>query len=326
MKRIFTYLTILSAGIVLAASCSKNQPPVFDDSRAFVAFDKPTVSINEAIVAPDGTIGPQTAVLRVPVTLASTKGIAETVKFTVKEEEFLYKDYIDPEGDLKDKSNWIDKTAHEDVNFKLKTTSKTLTFTAEQRTQYIEFDVLYLDTYTGDLKFDIVLSKPESIDLGFNTTCTVVIGDVNHPLTAILGEYTATGNDYWDGPSSWVMTLEKDETDDHMVWIYNPFNNSGWAVKTTSPYGNVDADLTTITIPLGQKPGYVYSNGEPFIVLGINDSEEGFDSGNMTAKIVKDDTGKVTGLDFGKEYGFWGYINNTGSVGIVLPGITATKN
>lgn len=324
MKRIFTYLTILSAGIVLAASCSKNQPPVFDDSRAFVAFDKPTVSINEAIVEPDGTIVPQTAVLRVPVTLASTKGIAETVKFTVKDEEFLYKDYIDPEGDLKDKSNWIDKTAHEDVNFKLKTTSKTLTFTAEQRTQYIEFDVLYLDTYTGDLKFDIVLSKPESIDLGFNTTCVVVISDVNHPLTAILGDYAADSTtEAAKGP--WTMTLLKDETDDHMVWFFNLFGNAGWADYDTMFYGNVDDDLSKINIPFGQTSEYLYGGETPVTLYWLKDDDTVGKTGSVDVTIVKDADGKVLKLDFGEEYGIYALLEGLGWVGLVYPQIIAEK-
>ena len=324
MKRIFTYLTILSAGIVLAASCSKNQPPVFDDSRAFVAFDKPTVSINEAIVEPDGTIVPQTAVLRVPVTLASTKGIAETVKFTVKDEEFLYKDYIDPEGDLKDKSNWIDKTAHEKVNFKLKTTSKTLTFTAEQRTQYIEFDVLYLDTYTGDLKFDIVLSKPESIDLGFNTTCVVVISDVNHPLTAILGDYAAASTT-GSAKGPWTMTLLKDETDDHMVWFFNLFGNPGWANYDTMFYGNVDDDLSKINIPFGQTSEYLYGGETPVTLYWLKDDDSVGKTGSVDVTIVKDADGKVLKLDFGEEYGIYALLEGLGYISYVYPQIIAEK-
>lgn len=337
MKKVFNYIMIATAALVLAASCSKNEPPVFSDSNAFVAFDSPTASIAEAVpcLPSEETIEnmgfkPQPKHLKVPVTLGSLKGIEETVKFTVKEKDdkgnILYYDLKDPEGDPKDPANWIDKTAHAGVNYNLITTSGTLTFDATNRTQYIEFEVLYIPEYTGDFKFDIELSKPANVSLGYNKTCTVTINDVNHPLTDLFGEYTMTGEDYWDGPSTWTMTIVKDEEDDHMIWLINVFNNAGWAILKTSPYGNVDDELTTIKIPMGQKTKYQHSNGEYLEIRGLAEDLSAVTTGNMEVKILKNDDGKITGLDFGKEYGFWAYIPDAGSVGIVRPGITAVKN
>ena len=80
MKKFFTYIAILTAGLVAAVSCDKNLPPVFDDANAFVAFDRPSLSVEEAVVKPNGTIVPYTATqtVKVPVTLGSLKGISET--------------------------------------------------------------------------------------------------------------------------------------------------------------------------------------------------------------------------------------------------------
>ncbi len=329
MKKILTYIAILTAGLLAAVSCDKNLPPVFDDANAFVGFDRPSLTVEEAVVKPNGTIMPYTATqtFKVPVTLGSVKGISETVKFDIVETgeggDFLYHELIDKKGDPDDKANWKDQTAHQGKNFNLKTVSKTLTFDAEHRTQYIEFDILYYPEYTGDLKFDIVLSKPASVGLGYNSTCTVTVADVNHPLTEMLGDYQATSDK--DG-KTWVFTVKKDAKDDHMVWFDNIFANPGWAGDDTMFYGNVDDDKTTIIIPLGQTSEYVYSNGNPVMLLGLTAEGEGYDSGNITVTIVRDEeTGKILGLDFGEEYGVWAYIEDAGSVGYAYPKITAVK-
>lgn len=300
MKKSLLYITL--AALVAAVSCSKNEPPVFDDANAFVAFNRTTASIAEAIVKPSGEIVEQTATLKIPVTLASVKGLQETVKFTV-----------------------TDGTAKAGKHFQLLTTSGTLAFDAQNRSREIEFKILYDDAYTGDLKFTVELTKPESINLGYNSKCTITISDVNHPLTALLGDYTATSSN-GAKTNPWTMTLLKDENDDHMVWFFNIFANAGWADYDTMIYGNVDDDLTTITIPLGQESEYVYSNGNPVVFYGLAMDDNGYDEGNTTCTIIKDDSGNITGLDFGEEYGFWGYIPDAGTIGYAYPRITAVKN
>lgn len=303
MKKSIIFITILSAGLFLAASCSKNTPPVFDDSLAFVAFDSPSITTGEATVKPNGDIIARTDVFKVPVTLASAKGISETVKFSIKETPFLFKDYVDPEGDLEDETNWVDRTAHSGVNFNLLTKSGTLTFDAEHRTQYIEFEILYVDTYTKDLRFQIELSKPESINLGYNTVCTITLSDVNHPLTAMLGDYTMTGESYWYGVESWPMEIRKDDKDDHMVWFLDIANVA--PREDMMFYGNVDEDMTTITVPFGQATEYIYSYGEPLFLYGITSDFYDVSEGNLVIEIRKNDEGAVTGLKFPEEYGLW---------------------
>ena len=329
MKKTVLHILLTAAGL-LALSCSKNQPPVFDDANAFVAFDKPAMSMEEAIVKPAGDIVPQTKILKVPVTLASVKGITETVRFTVKDSEYLYKEYRNPEGDLEDKSNWIEKTAHAGVNFNLKTTSGTLSFDADHRTQYIEFEFLYVPDYTGDLKFDIELSQPESVALGYNSTCTVTVADVNHPLTALLGDYEAKSPDCYS--NNWTMTLYKDENDDHMVWFFDLFANPGWSIPQTMYYGNVDQDLTTINIPFGQTCEYKYE-GSPITLWYITADEKVGKTGSVTVTILKEGD-KIVGLDFGEEYGFLPSIDDYsdpdplsagGYISWALPQITAVK-
>jgi hypothetical protein len=305
MKKILIY-TALFAGFFAAVSCDKNLPPVFDDANAFVAFDKASASMDEAVVDEEGNILPQTEILRIPVTLGSVKGLAETIKFTV-----------------------TDGTAKAGVNYNLLTTSGTLSFDASNRTAYIEIQPLYFDEYTGDVKFTIELTPSDNIAVGLASTCTVTIGDVNHPLTDLFGTYVATCPDSTEG-ETFKFSIFKDENDDHMVWFFNLFANSGWAADNTVFYGNVDDDMTTITIPYGQTSEYKYTGGIPVTLYWADLDFDGEGAGtgktgSNTVTIVKDETGKVTGLKFQEGLGFEGLLEGLGYIGVVLPDITAEK-
>ena len=297
MKLNIKYLSFLLAGAVALASCDKNEPNVFDDKDAFVAFDAVSVTYAEDY-SKDG------ATFKIPVTLASVKGLDETVKFEV----------VTPEQ----------KGAVAGVNYELLTTTGVLSFNAENRTQYIEFKTMTDGEYTGDLKFIVKLLPSETLPVGSESECTVTISDIDHPLTFILGDFTASGTDYWDGPASWTITIHKDATDDHKVWFDNLFNNPGWIDPRTRFYGVVNDEKTVINIPFGQESEYKYSNGMPLILLGLDNDLYGHDTGSVDVAITVD--GANVSLDFGDEYGFWVQIKETGNLGIVLPGITAVKN
>lgn len=300
MKLNIKYLSFLLAGAAVLASCDKNEPNVFDDKDAFVAFDAVSVSYAEDY-SKDG------ATFKIPVTLASVAGLEETVKFEI----------VDPEQ----------KAAVKGVNYELLTSTGVLSFNAENRTQYIEFKTLADGEYTGDLKFTIRLMPSETLPVGSESECVVTITDIDHPLTFMLGAYTASGNKYSSSgpvPTTWTMTFYKDDDDDSMVWIDNIFANDSWSAPDTRFYGVVSDDHTILTIPLGQESEYKYSNGKPVTLFGLTSDFYGHDTGNMEVKIQID--GDRVSLDFGQEYGVWAYIVDTGSIGTILPGITAVKN
>ena len=297
MKLNIKYLSFLLAGAFALASCDKNEPNVFDDKDAFVAFDAVSVTYAEDY-SKDG------ATFKIPVTLASVKGVEETVKFEV----------VTPEQ----------KGAVAGVNFELVTTTGVLSFDAEKRTQYIEFKTMADGEYTGDLKFSVKLLPSETLPVGSESECTVTISDIDHPLTFMLVSYSATGTHFVSGASlAWTMTFYKDAEDDHKVWIDNLFEKESWAADDTRYYGIVSDDNTTLNIPFGQESEYKYSNGKPVTLLGF-DGENGYDTGSVDAKIIIDGT-KVT-IDFGTEWGFWVLIEGAGNLNIVKPGITAVKN
>lgn len=292
MKSLYTYIGAVLAAASILASCDKNEPSKFNDKDAFVAFDKTSLTLSEG----------SEDVLKIPVTLASVAGLEETIKFEVKEPE--------------------KKAAKQGVNYELLTKSGTLSFNAENRTRYIEVKAIPDGEYTGDLTFSVVIYGTESIKAGSENTCTVTVTDSDHPLGFMLGEYTATGVNYWDGPCTWTMTFFKDADDDHKVWINNLFQVDNFANAKTRYYGIVNDDHTSLNIPFGQESEYKYSNGNPITLLGFN-GENGYDTGSVDVSIVQDGD-KVT-LDFGTEWGFWVVIEGAGNLNIVNPGIKAVK-
>lgn len=292
MKSLYTYIGAVLAAASILASCDKNEPSKFNDKDAFVAFDKTSLTLSEG----------SEDVLRIPVTLASVAGLEETIKFEVKEPE--------------------KKAAKQGVNFELLTKSGTLSFNAENRTRYIEVKAIPDGEYTGDLQFSVVIYGTESIKAGSENTCTVTVADSDHPLGFMLGEYTATGVNYWDGPCTWTMAFFKDADDDHKVWIDNLFQNDSFAGADTRYYGIVNEDLTSLNIPFGQESEYKYSNGNPITLLGF-DGKNGYETGSVDVAIVRD--GDKVSLDFGTEWGVWVVIEGAGNLNIVSPGIKAVK-
>lgn len=278
------------AGTLFFVSCDKNKPAEFDDADAFVAFDEATVSVSE-----------DAKTIRIPVTLASVKGLSETVKFEISSPE--------------------QKGAKEGTNFELITVSGTLSFDAENRTNYIEIKPKYDGVYTGDLKFDITLTPSATVGTGAADVCTVTINDVDHPLSAILGKYTASGNHLTKGPVTWSMEILKDSNDDHKIWFNDIFGNPGWANNKMLYYGNVNEEMTEILVPFGQEAEFKYQ-GHPIYLYGIEEDNV-VDSGSLRITIKTGADGKIS-LDFG-QYGIYLYIDTLGWLSAILPGITAVK-
>ncbi len=302
MKKLYSVIALI-AGLVMLASCELNKEPVFNDSDAFVAFNNAAFSCAET----DGEIS-------IPVTLASLNGMSTTVSYEA-----------------------VNGTAKEGVNFELVDGAGTLTFSPAERTQYIKVKILdpgveyeegerVSGLYTGDLKFSLEFKSTGDVAASRQNACTVTIKDIDHPMSALLGDYSMSAVSYSNGPVDWTMSILKDENDDHMVWFFNIFAVDGWADTDTMFYGNVDADMTTITIPLGQESEYTRPTGYHLTLYGLDNELEGYETGNLTVTIEKDANGKVTGLDFGDELGIWAYLPTEGSLSILLPGISGTKN
>ncbi len=303
MKRVLNYIGLAFSAAVAFSACDKNLDPTFDDKNAFVAFEKTSYSVSEDYSAADG------ATYRIPVTLASVSGIETSVKYEITAP-----------------ASWQatenpGKGAIAGVDYELVDNSGVLSFNGENRTCYIEFKTMTNGTYTGDLEFYVEVFGNDDVEVGSENKCTVKLSDIDHPLGFMLGTYTTTGEDNWDGVVSWTTTILKDETDDHKVWFNNLANDGGNTVFNT--YGNVNDELDTINIPFGQ----TFTVGTRTVTLkGVTPEGELTTSGSIDIKIVK--TGEKITLDFGESYGFAYGITEGGSgyYAIVWPGITSVKN
>lgn len=308
MKKIVKYALLAVAATALLASCNKNEPAVFDDEEAFVAFQKTSFSVAE-----DGDA------IKIPVTLASVAGLSESVKFEITSPET--------------------KGAKEGVNFDLLTSSGVLSFDKDHRTQYIEIQPKTDGVYTGDLKFSVNLVNSASIKMGDATTCTITINDVDHPLSEMLGKYMLHVNSYWDGWSDYEIEIQKDPEDVQKIWIYNLYDYTTVAeLGDIRFFGNVDADKTEIVVPLGQAtPDKISSSSwegpSSLYLYGLSEDFELVESGAFTVKINRGADGAVTGLTFTPDnLGFWiiawkdAAQTSNANYQIVLPGgITAKK-
>lgn len=303
MKNMTKYIGLAFAAALAFSACDKNLEPTFDDKDAFVAFEKTAYSVSE-------NYSEKGDVYKIPVTLASVAGLEATIKFEIGAP--------------------ASKAAVQGTNFELVTTSGTLSFDAEHRTQYVEFKTLMDGEYTGDLSFTITLSATEGLALGAESVCTVTLNDVDHPLSFMLGDYTMSGVSYWSQSTvtNWTMTILKDAEDDTMVWFDNLIGNSGWVSETTRYYGVVtattDPNVYNLNIPFGQETVYKYQGTTPVQLLGIDTELNDYDSGSLNVTVIVD--GSIVRLDFGEEYGLWFYIDGAGSLAIWLPGLYAVKN
>ena len=250
-------LGLATAAMMSLTSCVSNDYPTFDDADAFVAMTTATAYVEET--------GGE---LEIPVMLTSLSGIEATVEFALTPAETA--------------------GAIEGTHYTLLNSSKTLTFTKDEPIQYIKFRIIDNDTFDGDVRFTISLLKPEGLNLGADTECVVTIGDNEHPLANILGNYTTTGTSYWDDELVWSTTIEKDANDINKVWITGLLDYSG--ARATAVYGTVNEEKTTITIPLGQEVLFYSSSYE--CALALYDWNTGgiVKDGTIVGNIAEDGT------------------------------------
>lgn len=285
MKKILTILSVIAAASFVFASCNLNDNPVFDDNDAFVAFDKAAVTCEET-----------DDIIEVSVTLASIAGLSSTVSYEAV-------DATDEEA-----AKQYNLTAKNGEDFELLDGRGILDFDSDNRTQTIKVRILpHIGEYTKDLKFMLRLKDTGDVNASMETTCIITITDLDHPLAALLGNYTFSGKNTIGGAEgSWDCPIIKDETDDHVCWFFNIGGlSSGWCGWDICYYGVVDEALETITIPVGQENSgqngskqYLYQ-GHPILLTMLDANQEYYyTSGNITAEIVKDGTGAVTGLNF----------------------------
>ena len=227
----FIYVAVVGA---LFASCQSVETPMFSDKDAFVAFDNASTTIEENA----------NKEIQIPVSLVASKALDVSVNFEIDTTAYAGKN-----------------AAKEGVNYRLKNTSTTLTYTSTgELVGYITVEPIDNSTNDGDVCFDIRLSSPSGCSLGANYTTSVTIADDDHPLAAagILGTYSVRGESPFEGEEgvvyTWTCEVQKDPDYVDRVWFTQLVPTvSGATYK--SVMGTVSEDFRTITINGSQDMG-----------------------------------------------------------------------
>ena len=196
------------------------------------------------------------------------------------------------------------------------------------RTQNIVIDIIRrtdgnggTEVFTGDLTFKVVLESAGSINLGADNECTVTIVDLDHPLSDVLGTYTAASND----GTSWTLTMLKDAEDQSMVWIDGIVPYAAEQGEDYYIYATVSSDHKTISIPNGQAFTAMYGSYYQ-VYLGF-DGDYIYGSGTTDLKLQDDGTWYTEGGFYLGALTDPNDLNSlAGYLDMVYPGITLTKN
>lgn len=232
MKIYYRILAIMAAA-AFAVACDPNKTPEFNDEDAFASFDKASFAFNETA----GTIS-------IPVTVASINPLKTSVTYEVDTEK---------------------STAVVGEDFSFADNTGVLAFSGSERTKTI--DIKLEDKsgiYTGDKSIVIKLKSAVGVNVGAENSCRISILDLDHPLADILGDYTVTCTDYYNGAVSYTMTLSKDPDDITIVWCNALAPVCLTATEADGPmdcWGKVSEDHSTITFEIGQKPGADFGYG-----------------------------------------------------------------
>ena len=244
----FIYAAVVGG---VLASCQSVDTPMFSDKDAFVAFDSKTTSIAE-------NAGSE---VKIPVSLVASKGLDVSVGFEIDTTAYAGKN-----------------AAKEGVNYRLKNTSNTLSFTdGGEMVAYISIEPINNSTYDGDVCFDIKLSAPEGCNLGANYTATVTISDDDHPLAAagILGTYSVVGQSPFSnvpGPFYWTCVVSKDNDYVNRVW-FTQVTPDLQGLTPNPVMGTVSDDFNTITIQSGQSLGTVGSYNFSLAIMSMSSGQ-----------------------------------------------------
>lgn len=254
----FIYAAVVGG---VLASCQSVDTPMFSDKDAFVAFDSKSTSIAENAARE----------VKIPISLVASKGLDVSVGFEIDTTAYAGKN-----------------AAKEGVNYRLKNTSNTLSFTdGGEMVAYLSIEPIDNDTYDGDVCFDIKLSAPEGCNLGANYTTTVTISDDDHPLAAagILGTYNVVGQTPFSnvpGPFYWTCVVSKDNDYVNRVW-FTQVTPDLQGLTPKPVMGTVSDDFNTITIQSGQSLGTV---GSYVFSLNILSMSSGQPVSSASASVV----------------------------------------
>ncbi len=233
--------------------------------------------------------------------------------------------------------------AKEGVDFTMADASGVLNFPAGTDTQNITVSITgQPGTFTGNVRFRIKLaSATNDVNLGSLSTCTVTIKDLDHPLSALFGEYTFSSvfnTSSGFGYGSWDMTISQYEGNTSRIWIdkvtiFQAPDYYGSYLPEGDVYGIVSSDMKTITIPVPQEmkstAADAFGVDEPFTLYKYagNTIDSDFETADGVITFTLQEDGSWRTLDsyglatpgYVGEGWFWYYMNCLGSFNANYP-------
>lgn len=296
MKNINKFFAGIGVLAALVSCDGLNTTPEFQEKDSFAAFSKTTFNVDENV----GKIS-------IPVSIASINPIKTNVTYKVE-----------------------DGSAKQGVNYKLTDPSAVLAFDGEAREMNIEIDVMELKgKFTGDLNFKVIIENAAGINLGEGVVCEVNIRDLDHPLAALLGNWTINAKDYFGGGAaiSWGTEIMKDGKSVSSVkfknfskFLVSQIPNEDIALAANVVFDE-KKEIVGLNMPIGQSLGFKL-RGSDILLIGIEFDETGepasfIEEGNIEFKLVE---GKLV-----TEAGFGIFIDGNGWADIFMPGVVLTK-
>lgn len=278
MKKVLIYFASLLIGLSMFTSCDDtNEPIILQDGDKFIAFENSTATVLEE--------GDKVGIL---VYIAGVSGNGGSVNF-----EFDTTDFANP--------------AIQGVDFSVVNTDQTLNFASTYGYDTIWIQPIDNDIYDKDKKVSIILSNPTNdFNLGANYSLTLTVVDNEHPLSLVIGSYTATATSYFNGGETWTVSTYPDPDDETVLWFIDLVNQG----TNLDVFGVVDLDAMTVELPVGQD--IWESASQPAILSGFygpSGADEIPTGGVITGTI--DASGNITILDefgsalTGANDGFW---------------------
>lgn len=323
-------LGILS-GTFLFAGCAKNELPTFKPSDSFIAFTSTDINLAENGNKP----------VSIEVLCSSLYGIDASVEFEIVPREVKVDTTIvkveDPEtGGYKDSTviTRTDKGAKNGINFTYSTSclddyitddSAKLVFAKNRNSAKIIIYPIDNGIFTGDLFFSVNLKNVEGANLGASNSCQVTVADDEHPLAFMLGSFTGKGDSYFNGETTWNLTITKDPDGDlNKVWFYPFVPNNHASAKPV--YGIVNDEKTEVKIPVRQI-FVAWSDGAHAYLDGFRDlynDDDVIPEGEfLNATISADATIKIADV-FGSQV-VEADGSGSGWYNIMMNGVTLTK-
>ena len=288
MKKTVKLISVLSLAAMAICSCKGLNPtPAFDQKDACVGIGASTYSFDE-----------DAGQVAIPVSIATINGVDTKVSYALSKDTTM--------------------TAKEGVNFEFVDPTKTLKFSKDNRTDSIRIKIINIKgEYTGNVKLGLVLTASPDVPVSADSTTTVTIKDLDHPLSDLIGDWTCKTVSYFYGPETVVTQMRGEDDDLTKIWI--------WRIQPDifmNVYGVVSGEpgKRVITVTCGQTYYNTY-DWELHWCDGNNADAKG------KVEIVQQEDGTLVA----KDYGFGGYVydhvsgEGLGYYDLHLPGGTWEK-